>query len=121
MKTPALALALAAAIFPAMAEAPRFNEPDNRPAILDELRSIYFAVGCRVVDEGSALPLIVSINREYSQMSFGERGYDPAANQRWYNAIGDGRVLARRPGKCEYWGSHPEAARGMRGLVEAFH
>lgn len=121
MKILALALSLATAISPAAAEAPRFYAPDDRPVILEELRSIYFAVGCRIVDEGSALPLIVSINREYAQMSFGPHGYDPAADRRWYIAIDDGRALAKQPGKCEIWGSHPEATRGMLGLVEAFH
>jgi len=121
MKTLTLALALAAAISPAMAEAPRFNDPDERPAILEEMRSIYFAVGCRIVDEGSALPLIVALNRDYSQMSFGPSGYDPAANQRWWVAINDGRTLAKQAGKCEFWGSHPAMARDMRRAVDAFH
>lgn len=88
----------------------------RRAAYLDQIRYIYFAVGCNVLYEGADVQaLIFTLKREAfeaSQDMWQVDGYNVKREQ--VTAQQDGLALAAKSGACNYWHQNREVAQELR-------
>ena len=85
-----------------------------RAGILDDIRAIYFAVGCKILSEPDATPLIENeaAYMEYEALSI--RFLDVEGATLRDKAAHEGLIRASAPGACDYWHQYPAAALAMQ-------
>jgi TPR repeat protein len=92
----------------------------QRETVLDLVRLIYFALGCKVFDdEADIYPLWRSQVYAIGEKSYRFGEYDknliPLSDQ----AKRDGYARASQSGACDYWHQHPEAVYAVRQAAQA--
>jgi hypothetical protein len=120
----ALFVAVASAATPAHAEPAGQNTEgfrakikarylERRDRFMHRVKDVYFAVGCRVLArEAGILPL--TSNESYLAYIGDQTIVDTKDENLRQAAMQEGLDRAARPGECDYYRKHPEAAEAMR-------
>jgi hypothetical protein len=123
-KVLALSLALALVALPAVAQ--QADPPaksiraklkakylEKREKYLGRVKNLYFAVGCKVLaSEAGILPLTSS--ESYLAYIGDQTIIDTRDEDLRKDAVQEGMDRAARPGECDYYRRHPEAAEAAR-------
>lgn len=80
-----------------------------RAEVLDDFRMIYFALGCRVLPEAYAEPLVSDEAAYLEAEAFSIHFLDVEGADLRDDAEHEGLAAASSAGACDYWGQHPEA------------
>jgi hypothetical protein len=91
----------------------------HKAEFLDNMRAIYFAIGCKVLpDEAYAFRLINSLANAISQEGIAIGIYDGPAER--MAASREGLARAQREG-CAYWHDNPDSVLALRQAAEQAH
>jgi hypothetical protein len=93
-----------------------------RGQVLDVIRNLYFAVGCKVfASEAAILPLISAQQDALFQQAQAGSGViiDRELKGLMQSAARDGMTRASNLRACDYWKSNPQAVLDVRRLAEA--
>src|SRR5271168_2928881 len=87
---------------------------ERRAKFMRRVKDVYFAVGCKVLAADAGIPPLTSSDSYLAYV--GEQTIvdvkdDEALRQ---SAIQEGLNRAAKPGECDYYRRHPEAAEAMR-------
>jgi hypothetical protein len=86
---------------------------EKRTQFLSRVKKLYFAVGCKVLaSEAGILPLTSS--QSYLAMVGDQTIIDTKDEALRQAAMQEGLDRASRPGECDYYRRHPEAAEAAR-------
>ncbi len=86
---------------------------EKRQKYLARVKELYFAVGCKVLaSEAGILPLTSS--ESYLAYIGDQTIIDTRDEDLRKSAVQDGLDRASRPGECDYYRRHPEAAEAAR-------
>jgi len=87
---------------------------ERRAKFMRRVKDVYFAVGCKVLAADAGIPPLTSSDSYLAYV--GEQTIvdvkDDEALRR--SAIQEGLNRAAKPGECDYYRRHPEAAEAMR-------
>jgi hypothetical protein len=91
---------------------------EKRDRFLHRTKDLYFAVGCKVLaSEAGILPLTSS--ESYLAFVGDQTIVDTKVESLRQAAAQEGLARAARPGECDYYRRHPEAAEAARRAAEA--
>ena len=90
-----------------------------REEILENVRTIYFAVGCGVLSEEDAEPLISEGAAYLEQEAFSVHFLDVQGADLRDDAEHEGLARASVAGACDYWRQHPKAVVAMLRAAKA--
>jgi hypothetical protein len=86
---------------------------ERRDRFMHRVKEVYFAVGCKVLArEAGILPL--TSNQSYLAYVGDQTIVDTKDETLRQAAMQEGLDRAARPGECDYYRRHPEAAEAMR-------
>jgi hypothetical protein len=86
---------------------------ERRDRFMHRVKDVYFALGCKVLArEAGILPL--TSNESYLAYIGDQTIVDTRDENLRQAAVQDGLARAARPGECDYYRKHPEAAAAMR-------
>jgi hypothetical protein len=86
---------------------------ERRDRFMHRVKEVYFAVGCKVLArEAGILPL--TSNESYLAYVGDQTIVDTKDESLRQTAMQEGLDRAARPGECDYYRRHPEAAAAMR-------
>jgi hypothetical protein len=86
-----------------------------RSSILDEVKTLYFAVGCKVFPSEMYVIQLVNDKSEYLIQEAVSNQIDFRQNPDLIRkAASNGMSLASQPGACDYWHQHPDAVFDIR-------
>jgi hypothetical protein len=86
---------------------------ERRDRFMHRVKDVYFAVGCRVLArEAGILPLTSS--ESYLAYIGDQTIIDTRDESLRQAAMQEGEARAARPGECDYFRKHPEAAEALR-------
>jgi hypothetical protein len=89
------------------------NYLEKRDRFLHRTKDLYFAVGCKVLaSEAGILPLTSS--QSYLAYVGDQTVVDTRDESLRQSAVQEGLDRAARPGECDYYRRHPEAAEAAR-------
>ena len=89
---------------------------EKRDRFLHRTKDLYFAVGCKVLaTEAGILPLTSS--QSYLAFIGDQTVVDTKDENLRQAAVQEGLDRAAKPGECDYYRRHPEAAEGARRAV----
>ena len=90
---------------------------ERREKFMHRVKDVYFAVGCRVLAGGAGIQPLTSSDSYLAyvgEQTIVDLKQDEAARQA---AMQEGLDRAAKPGECDYYRRHPEAAAAMRRAV----
>jgi hypothetical protein len=91
---------------------------EKRDRFLHRTKDLYFAVGCKVLaSEAGILPLTSS--QSYLAYVGDQTMIDTKDESMRQAAVREGLDRAARPGECDYYRRHPEAATAVRRAAAA--
>ena len=87
---------------------------ERREKFMHRVKDVYFAVGCKVLAGGAGIQPLTSSDSYLAyvgEQTIVDLKQDEAARQA---AMQEGLDRAAKPGECDYYRRHPEAAVAMR-------
>ena len=87
---------------------------ERRAKFMNRVKDVYFAVGCKVLAGGAGIQPLTSSDSYLAyvgEQTIVDLNDDEAARQA---AMQEGLDRAAKPGECDYYRRHPEAAAAMR-------
>ena len=83
---------------------------EKRAKFVNRVKSIYFAAGCRILDNEARAGLV---DAEAARV-FTRKKADPKVDDLKKEAEQDGLARASKPGECDYFLKNPQAAEAIR-------
>ena len=83
---------------------------EKRAKLVGRMKTIYFAAGCKILDNEARAGLV---DAEAARI-FVKQKADPQVDDLKKEAEQEGLARASRPGECDYFQKHPEAAEALR-------